>query len=502
MAITKIIGSIHKTDKSTYRALKNTINYICNPEKTENGKYVGTQLCDVNNVLSDFIETYKIFGKEPKKKSDRLAYHMCISWKPDEENISLDKAYNVLGDFCKKYIPEHEAVYSVHKDQEHIHGHICFNAVNCQDGLKYRYNKNDWEKSIQPIVDEICEKYNLSRLEDDTGLTLEQYDDLRNKRFKKKTKSSNNKYYNEKNERYTLSDYLRDDIDYFINISESYDEFINNLKNAGYQVKIGKSKKYGTYTAIKYEGMERFKRTYSLGKNYTDNMIKNRIDLNKKNNSLDKEEIRYFVPKKFYRVRIHYDFSNPIIRNRYYRIHKAGVGSVNSRRPNYNQIKKAIENIDKLQYQLEILEKGCDINTIKKSLHVVKSNINSIEKEILQKKQSIRNVNQMIKTYNKYEELIKINEKESCLDEIKRIERIIDSYSYGVEELYAIKNEYKKDLSSIKKEYKKEQEKEAALKELIDEFDNPQNLEKEDKDINLEDIDNSFDESKQKKKDK
>ena len=39
---------------------------------------------------------------------------------------------------------------------------------------EYRYNKDDWQKSIQPIVDEICEKYNLSRLEDDTGLSLEQ----------------------------------------------------------------------------------------------------------------------------------------------------------------------------------------------------------------------------------------------------------------------------------------------------------------------------------------
>ena len=100
MAITKIIGSIHKTDKSTYRALKNTINYICNPEKTENGKYVGTQLCDVNNVLSDFIETYKIFGKEPKKKSDRLAYHMCISWKPDEENIYIRAIWRINTSKC------------------------------------------------------------------------------------------------------------------------------------------------------------------------------------------------------------------------------------------------------------------------------------------------------------------------------------------------------------------------------------------------------------------
>lgn len=71
-----------------------------------------------------------------------------------------------MGTFVRKYLTdEYEAVYSVHNDTEHIHGHIIFNSVNRKTGKKYEYKKGDWEKTIQPLVNEICSSYGLSTLD-------------------------------------------------------------------------------------------------------------------------------------------------------------------------------------------------------------------------------------------------------------------------------------------------------------------------------------------------
>lgn len=477
MAITKIIGPIHMNKQSKYKSLERTINYICNPDKTNNFEYVGSNNCEIDNALNDFIDTYKLFNKEPKSKRDRLAYHLCISWSPDE-NVSCEQALNVLSEFCKVYIPNYESVYSVHNDKGHMHGHICFNAVNCFDGYKYRYNKNDWEKSIQPIVDQICSKNGLKKLEDDTGVSLEQYSMLRDnnkiKQPKDNVRHSNNKYYNEKNEKYSLNDYLRDDLDYFINVSNSFDDFITKLKANGYQVRMGKSRKYGTYTAIKCEGMDRYRRTYALGSNYSDNMIINRISINKKESNIyNEEEIRYFIPKRFFRVKIHYNYSNPFIRNKFYYIYKFGIGKANIPRPNYKAVKHAIINIDKLQYQLEVLEKGTDVPYVEQCLKKSKKDIKDINIQITEKKKSIKSVNHMIRTYSKYNKMlldIKSDYVYVDMKEFNRIKDVIDSYIHSEKDLIRIKKEYKDDISYLKNKRKTLIEKENAVSELLQEL--------------------------------
>ena len=71
----------------------------------------------------------------------------------------------MINDFCEEYLGEdYDYVFSIHTDQKHMHGHIVFNSVNRMSGYKYRYEKKDWEKYIQPLTDRICEKYGLPPL--------------------------------------------------------------------------------------------------------------------------------------------------------------------------------------------------------------------------------------------------------------------------------------------------------------------------------------------------
>ena len=64
----------------------------------------------------------------------------------------------IAGRFCEKELSDYEVVYSAHTDTEHMHAHIIFNSVNFRTGCKYRYNKNDWERKLQPLVDQLCKE--------------------------------------------------------------------------------------------------------------------------------------------------------------------------------------------------------------------------------------------------------------------------------------------------------------------------------------------------------
>lgn len=146
--------------KSVHLHLKQGLEYIMRPEKTENRFYTGAINCTVENAYSSMISTKQMYGKTDK----RQAYHLIISFEKDE--TTPDTAFEIAKEFCEKYLAEnYEAVYSVHNDTEHIHCHIIWNSVRFSDGYKYRYEKGDWERYIQLLVNEICAKYGLNTLD-------------------------------------------------------------------------------------------------------------------------------------------------------------------------------------------------------------------------------------------------------------------------------------------------------------------------------------------------
>ena len=111
-------------------------------------------------ALEQMLDTKRHFGKLDK----RQGYHFIISF--EEEEVTEDTAFELIGKFVKEYLgPDFEAVYAIHNDTDHIHGHIIFNSVRCTNGYKYDYPKGEWEYRIQPLVNRLCEEYGLSTLD-------------------------------------------------------------------------------------------------------------------------------------------------------------------------------------------------------------------------------------------------------------------------------------------------------------------------------------------------
>lgn len=296
MAITKIIGSIHAPSKGgKYQVLKNTIDYILNPVKTEQGKYTGAVNCLADNALSEMKRNFKYWHKEPKNQRDRIGYHFTISWKAGCE-ISAETALKITEEFCRELLNDYPLIYAVHTDKDHIHSHICFCSVSCIDGKKYRYNDNDWEKILQPVTDRLCRKYGFPTLEIDRealgeeidaaeetkqrngrraytrkGYVTREGDSIQTEEEKEQKRRSNTKYYKEETEAYSKQDHIRVDIDDGIYRSRSWSDFVTIMRSKGYQMKFGK------YFSVKAPGMERYRRTYRLGEEYSEKAIRNRI---------------------------------------------------------------------------------------------------------------------------------------------------------------------------------------------------------------------------------
>ena len=138
MAITKCLHM--KQAKTGYPAkhLANGLRYIMNPEKTEHGRYVCGHNCIPEQALSQMVDTKRHFGKLDK----RQGYHFILSFEEDE--VSEEEAFQVVGEFVAEFLgKDFEAVYAVHNDTDHIHGHIIFNSVRCTTGYKYDYKKGE-----------------------------------------------------------------------------------------------------------------------------------------------------------------------------------------------------------------------------------------------------------------------------------------------------------------------------------------------------------------------
>lgn len=160
MAITKIMTIKSCGDGFPGRHLKQAIDYIINPEKTQELRYVGGVNCQPQEAFVQMKATKRKFGKMDK----RQGYHFVISF--EEEDVEPSVAYDITTRFVEEFLgEEYEAVYAVHDDTLHRHGHIIFNSVNYRNGKKFRYEKGDWEKIIQPITNRLCEEYGLATID-------------------------------------------------------------------------------------------------------------------------------------------------------------------------------------------------------------------------------------------------------------------------------------------------------------------------------------------------
>lgn len=283
MAISKILYMKDCGNHFPGKHLKVAIDYITEPEKTQNGMYIAGQNCQPDMAYEQMKLTKNKFGKTDK----RQGYHLIISF--EEGEVDAKTAFEVVGKIVKEYLgSDYEAIYAVHDNTDHIHGHIVFNSVSFRDGSKYHYKKGDWAKNIQPVTNRICAEY---------GLTTIQIKEDRAK------PSDNYKEWNEyRDGRFVWSGMIKRDLDACIMQAPTFDSFLELLADKGYEIKRGK------YLAIKPPGMSRYKRCKTLGEEYSEETIRERIrteDLTSYIPSFKKEQARivFYKVKRFKRSR-------------------------------------------------------------------------------------------------------------------------------------------------------------------------------------------------------
>ena len=158
MAITKILNIQESEGRNPVSHLKNALEYIQNPDKTEECILVGGINCLPDTAFEQMEETKNIFHKTGK----RQGYHVIISFSP-EEKVTAEQAMYVLEHFAKDVLGnDYEAVYAVHTDREHMHGHLIWNSVSMTTGKKYNSPKGNWKNHLQPITNKYCDELGLS----------------------------------------------------------------------------------------------------------------------------------------------------------------------------------------------------------------------------------------------------------------------------------------------------------------------------------------------------
>lgn len=249
MAISKILHMKESSKSYPGRHLNVAIDYITNPSKTMDGTLIGTLNCQKDFVYEQMRETKIRYSKE----WGRQGYHLIISF--NEGEIDENTAFSVIEEFANAYLKDdYEAVYAVHNNTAHIHGHIIWNSIKFHDGKKYRYVRGDWEKEIQPLVNKLCEKYGLQTLN-----------------IEESRQSTKDEWSVKKDGPFVWNDMIRRDFDACIIQATNFDMFLDMLSEKEYEIKLGK------YLAVKPKGMKKFRRSKSLGEDYTLDRINERI---------------------------------------------------------------------------------------------------------------------------------------------------------------------------------------------------------------------------------
>ena len=256
MAITKIqcLNEAHTGNPAAH--LRNALLYIQNPEKTEENVMVGSINCLPDTAFEQMMDTKVTFGKTNK----RQGYHIIISFAPGE--ATEEQALDIVARFAQEYLKDkYEAVYAVHNDKKHMHGHIVFNSVSFETGMKYECKKGEWKHRMQPITNRLCKEYGLSIVPAE---------------YVKEPKNLSRKEWEREQ---CFRKMILADAEFCQSQAGSFDHFIFLMKRIGYQFE------YGKYLSVKVPG----------GKWYH--------ELDKLDERFSKEKFRFYLDMPFSRPR-------------------------------------------------------------------------------------------------------------------------------------------------------------------------------------------------------
>ena len=233
-----------------FQGLQNVLTYTQQDTKTEKQFYVTGINCDPDTACKQMGRTKLQF----QKTGGILAFHGYQAFSPGEATpetahaIGVKLAQELWGD-------RFEVVVSTHLDKQHLHNHFVLNSVSFKDGKRYYDNKATYAL-MRKASDRLCREYSLSVIEN--------------------PKPGKGKHYAEwkaeQEGKPTWRGLIREDVDKAIAAAMTFTQFIAALRKQGYEVKTGVK-----YMAVRPPGKERFVRLKTLGDNYSEEAIKQRI---------------------------------------------------------------------------------------------------------------------------------------------------------------------------------------------------------------------------------
>lgn len=243
MAVTKI--------KAIRGTLSKAIAYILNPEKTDEKLLVSSYGCASETAAREFEWTRKIAEQKGMNPVRIIARHVIQSFEIGE--VTPELAHEIGKQFADEILGgKYEYVLTTHIDKDHVHNHLIFNAVDFVDYHAYKSYKRIYY-DMREVSDRLCKENGLSVIppSQNKGMGYKEYTEAkRGTSWKQK---------------------LKQIIDRLVITAKDYDDFLRLMQEAGYEIKTGK------YISFRAEGQERFTRSKTIGENYTEERIKERI---------------------------------------------------------------------------------------------------------------------------------------------------------------------------------------------------------------------------------
>ena len=231
--------------------MSKAIAYILNPEKTDEKLLVSSYGCASETAAREFEWTRKIAEQNGMNPVRIIARHVIQSFEIGE--VTPELAHEIGKQFADEILGgKYEYVLTTHIDKDHVHNHLIFNAVDFVDYHAYKSYKRIYY-DMREVSDRLCKENGLSVIppSQNKGMGYKEYTEAkRGTSWKQKLKQT---------------------IDRLVITAKDYDDFLRLMQEAGYEIKTGK------YISFRAKGQERFTRSKTIGENYTEERIKERI---------------------------------------------------------------------------------------------------------------------------------------------------------------------------------------------------------------------------------
>ena len=244
MAVTKI--------KPIRGTVNKALTYILDPKKTDDQLYVSSFGCAASDAAAkEFEWTRNLAVQQGMQMPKVIARHLIQSF--DVGEVTPERAHEIGKQFADEWLKgKYEYVIATHIDKGHCHNHIIFNAVNFVDYHAYRSNRRTY-REMRQLSDEICKEHGLSVIPPSQSKGMD---------YKEYTEAKRGTSWKQK---------LKQTIDRCVITAKDWDEFLKLMQEAGYEIKPGK------YISFRAKGQEGFTRAKTIGDNYTEDRIKERI---------------------------------------------------------------------------------------------------------------------------------------------------------------------------------------------------------------------------------